>query len=110
MPYYEWISFLNFEAKVNIPIENIPKWNIIYKLKIIRVFSCRPSEYPYGHYFTKVFCYMWKPPVRVLPRRLARHASRACLGVSSGCCALNCSNVSVSLPDTEHPSSAGADG
>ena len=46
---------------------------------------------------------MWKPPLRCLPRRLARHASRACLGVSSGCLALNSGNVSVSPPDTEQP-------
>lgn len=49
---------------------------------------------------------MWKPPLRCLPRCLARHASRACLGVNSGCNALNCGHVSASGPDTEHPSSS----
>lgn len=56
------------------------------------------------------YCHMWKPPLRCLPRRLARHASRACLGVSSGCLALNSGNVSVSPPDTEQHPSSGADG
>lgn len=50
--------------------------------------------------------YTWKPPLRCLPRRLARHASRVCLGVNSGCKALNCGQVSASVPDTEHPSSS----
>ena len=56
------------------------------------------------------YCHMWKPPLRCLPRRLARHASRACLGVSSGCIALNSGNVSASPPDTEQPPSSGAGG
>ena len=42
------------------------------------------------------YCHMWKPPLRCLPRRLARHASKAWLGVSSGCLQ---ANVKIQMSD-----------